>query len=151
MNCPVNELSELDGRVLVIFDGHCGLCNRSVRWFVRRDGRDRMRFVASESPKVAGLLARLGVEGAGGILPSSIVVVLDAGRAEERVLMRSEAVLALLGELPRPWPRVAAALRWVPRVVRDGVYGLIARWRYRIWRRLESCPLPTAEERGRFL
>jgi predicted DCC family thiol-disulfide oxidoreductase YuxK len=151
----VNDLNELGGRVLVIFDGHCGLCNRSVRWCLRRDGRDRMRFVASESPKVAELLARLGIggwdSGSGTNLPSSIVVVRNAGGANEQALVRSEAVLALLGELPRPWPGVAAVARWIPRVVRDVVYRLIARWRFRIWGRLESCPLPTVEERGRFL
>ena len=140
--------------MLVIFDGHCGLCNGSVRWFLRRDRLDRMRFVASESPRVAGLLARHGIGAVtenGAVAPSSIMVVRDADGPEERVLVRSEAVLALLDELPGPWPRVAKALRWVPRAARDWGYRLIARWRYRIWGRLASCPLPTAEERGRFL
>jgi predicted DCC family thiol-disulfide oxidoreductase YuxK len=67
------------------------------------------------------------------------------------VLVRSNAVLALLGELPQPWPSVAAALGWIPRPLRDLGYRLIACWRYRIWGRLESCPLPTPEERVRFL
>jgi predicted DCC family thiol-disulfide oxidoreductase YuxK len=57
----------------------------------------------------------------------------------------------MLRELPRPWPPVVAVLRWIPRPVRDLGYRLIARWRYRIWGRLKSCPLPTAEERTRFL
>jgi predicted DCC family thiol-disulfide oxidoreductase YuxK len=56
----VNSFEELGGRLLVIFDGQCGFCNRSVRWFLRRDRRDRLRFVASDSPKVAELLARHG-------------------------------------------------------------------------------------------
>jgi predicted DCC family thiol-disulfide oxidoreductase YuxK len=76
---------------------------------------------------------------------------LNFGGPAERVLARSEAVLALLAELPRPWPAVAAALGWIPRPLRDLGYRLIARWRYRIWGRLESCPVPTAEERKRFL
>jgi predicted DCC family thiol-disulfide oxidoreductase YuxK len=109
-----------------------------------------MRFVASESPLVAGVLARHGLDvtqpG-----PSSIVVVRDANGPDERVLVRSDAVLALISELPRPWPGVAGVLGWIPRAVRDVGYRVIARWRYRIWGRLESCPLPTAEERGRFL
>jgi predicted DCC family thiol-disulfide oxidoreductase YuxK len=146
----VNEFAELGGRVLVIFDGYCGLCNRSVRWFLKRDRLDRMRFVASESPLVAGLLVRRGVD-VTETGPSSIVVVRDAGGPEERVLVRSEAVVALLGELPRPWPGVGRVLRWIPQVVRDVGYRVIARWRYRIWGRLASCTLPTVEERGRFL
>ena len=77
--------------------------------------------------------------------------MLNAGGLAERVLARSEAVLALIAELPRPWPVVARVLGWIPRPVRDLGYRLIARWRYRIWGRLENCPLPTAGERNRFL
>jgi len=149
----VSEFTELDGRLLVIFDGRCGLCNRSVRWFLRRDRGDRMRFVASESPLVAGLLERNGILETEAVAsaPSSIVVAREAGGTEEKVLMRSDAVVAMLEELPRPWPGIARLLGWIPRLVRDFGYRLIARWRYRIWGRLESCPLPTAEERQRFL
>lgn len=141
-------------RVLVVFDGYCGLCNRSVRWFLRRDRRDRLRFVAFESPLVAGLLARHGISASGpglGPGPSSILVVRDPGGAKEQLLDRSTGVLAMMAELPRPWPAVGAALGWIPRPLRDLGYRLIARWRYRIWGRYESCPLPTPEERGRFL
>jgi predicted DCC family thiol-disulfide oxidoreductase YuxK len=67
------------------------------------------------------------------------------------MLVRSDAVVALLGELPQPWPSIAAILRWLPRPLRDLGYRLIARWRYRIWGRLESCPIPASEERQRFL
>jgi predicted DCC family thiol-disulfide oxidoreductase YuxK len=151
----VNEFTELGGRLLVIFDGHCGLCNRSVRWFLRRDRRDRMRFVASESPLVAEILERhdLGPAQAreAQMGPTSIVVVQDAGSANEKALVRSQAVLAMMNELPRPWPGFAAILRWVPRTVRDLGYRAIARVRYRVWGRVESCPLPTAEERTRLL
>jgi predicted DCC family thiol-disulfide oxidoreductase YuxK len=143
---------QLGDRLLVIFDGHCGLCNRSVRWFLRRDRRDRLRFVASESAKVAGLLERHEIETPdSGLGPETILVVRDAGGPAERVLVRSEAVLALLDELPRPWPAVAAALDWIPRPVRDLGYRLIAHWRYRIWGRLKSCPIPAAGEWERFL
>ena len=144
----VEEAIDIGGRVLVVFDGHCGLCNGTVRWLLRRDRRDRLRFVAMESAKVEGMLARLGMSG---MRLETMLVVREAGGAQERALMRSDAVVALLKELPRPWPWVGAALGMVPRAVRDGGYRLVARWRYRIWGKLESCPVPTAEERERFL
>ena len=148
----MSDFNDIGGRVLVIFDGHCGLCNGSVRWFLVRDRKDRLRFVPSESPKVAEILRRHGVnisaEPAG---PDTILVVRDPGGPTERLLECSDGVMAMLEELPRPWPAVAAVLRWIPRGLRDLVYRLIARWRYRIWGRLESCPLLTAEERRRFL
>jgi predicted DCC family thiol-disulfide oxidoreductase YuxK len=148
----VTNPSQIGGRLLVIYDGRCGLCNRAVRWLLRRDRRDRLRFAAFESAKVAGVLARHGIDAPDAKWsPSTILVVREFGSPAERVLVRSEAVLALLAELPRPWPAVAAALKWIPLPVRDLGYRLIASWRYRIWGRLESCPLPTAEERKRFL
>jgi len=118
---------------------------------------------------VAGLLARHGIcateqgfsSGSGsaeairGAIscpgPDTILVVRGVGGSGEQVLVRSEAALALLAELPRPWPLVGVAFGWIPRWVRDLGYRMIARWRYRIWGRLESCPLPTALERARFL
>ena len=57
----------------------------------------------------------------------------------------------MLGELSQPWPIVGVALGWIPRPVLDLGYRFIARWRYHIWGRLESCPVPTSEERVRFL
>ncbi|MGD0682131.1 MAG: DCC1-like thiol-disulfide oxidoreductase family protein [Terracidiphilus sp.] len=148
----MNHFAEFGDRLLVIFDGHCGLCNGTVRWLLRRDLRDRLRFAASESAKVAGLLTRHGIslqETKSG--PTTILVVQEFDQPAERVLERSKAVLALLAELPRPWPAVAAALGWVPRPMLDLGYRVIARWRHRIWGRSESCPLPTAEARTHFL
>lgn len=143
---------EVDGRLLVIFDGRCGFCNRAVRWFLRRDRGDRLRFVASESAKVADLLERNGIEAAdSGMGPGTILVVKFAGGPAEKLLFGSDAVAAMLSKLPRPWPAFAVGLRRIPRPVRELGYGLIARWRYRIWGRLAACPLPTAEERNRFL
>jgi predicted DCC family thiol-disulfide oxidoreductase YuxK len=139
---------ETGGRLLVVFDGHCGLCTGAVRWLLRRDGEDRLRFAASESPEVAGLLARHGMDG---VRVETILVVRGAGSERECVLLWSDAVTALLGEIASPWPAVGMALNWIPRAIRDLGYRLVARWRYRIWGRLESCPVPTAEERKRFL
>lgn len=150
MRGRVDESLEIGGRVLVVFDGHCGLCNAAVRWLLRHDRWDRLRFVSLDSTKVGGLLTRHSLsrlDSAAGTL----LVVDGIGETTERVLMRSNAVAALLRELPRPWIWVGVSLGWIPRPVRDLGYRLVARWRYRIWGRLESCPVPTAEERARFL
>jgi predicted DCC family thiol-disulfide oxidoreductase YuxK len=148
----VSELDKLGDRLLVIFDGYCGFCNRSVRWLLKRDRLDRLRFVASDSQKVAGLLARHGFAATeGGFAPNTIVVVRDPRGSKEQIFVSSEAVIALFRVLPRPWPIIGALLGWIPRPVRDLGYGLIARWRYHIWGRLESCPVPKPEERKRFV
>ena len=135
---------------MVVFDGHCGLCHRAVRWLLRHDSGDRLRFTASGSETSAAVLERHGILGIGDG-PGSVVVVQDYGLASECVLERSAAVLAALRMLPQPWPVVAAVGALVPGQLRDAAYRLIARWRYRIWGRMENCPLPAPGEGRRFL
>jgi predicted DCC family thiol-disulfide oxidoreductase YuxK len=144
----VEDVAQLGGRLLVVFDGHCGLCNGTVRWLLRRDQLDRLRFLASVAPTAARLLARSGLMGSE---QNTIVVVCGAETPEPKAFVRSTAVAALLAELPQPWPFWSGVLRAIPRPLRDLGYRSIARVRYRVWGRLESCPLPTAEERWHFL
>ncbi|MDE3063890.1 MAG: DUF393 domain-containing protein [Acidobacteriota bacterium] len=147
----------LGSRLLVIYDGHCGLCNRTVRWLLARDRHDRLRFAPSLSPQVAALLARHGFMpdsspiGPSSSGPGTILVIRAAGTPAETLHTRSAAVAVALAELPRPWPLAARLLRLIPRPLRDTAYRLIARWRYSIWGRLAACPLPTPEQRAHFL
>jgi len=147
----VSGLDELGGRLLVVFDGHCGFCNGWVRWLLRRDRRDRLRFAAASSPAIAPLLERHAELLDPGGVPGTVLVFRNPLRAGEQALTRFAATLALLRELPRPWPAVAAALGWIPKSLSDPLYCLVARWRYRIRGRLESCSIPAAEDRARFL
>lgn len=142
------EFPELGDRLLVIFDGRCGYCNRSVRWFLQRDAFDRFRFAPSESPAVAGVLARHGFDA---VAPNTMIVVKRAGKPHEKVLVRSDGVLEMLFSLPEPWSNYAIHLKAFPRVLRDLGYRAIAALRYRLAARYASCPLPTEAERGRFL
>jgi len=148
----VSEFKDIGDRLVVIFDGRCGFCNRSVRWFLTRDRNDRMRFIPSDAPAAAGLLARHGLASSaaeGNV--GTILVVLFPGTPSERLLDRSAAVLVLLAQLPKPWPTVATILGWIPRRIRDLGYRLVARLRYRLFGRLDACPIPTAWEQNRFL
>lgn len=154
---PLNLAATLGSRLLVVYDGYCGLCNRTVRWLLARDRRDRLRFAPSSSPAVAALLTRHGFTpdaSPNGPFPSgpgTILVVRNPGSTSEQVLIRSSAVAALLATLPGPWPAAALALRLVPRPLRDLAYSIIARWRYHIWGRFAACPLFTPDEQARFL
>lgn len=142
---------QLGDRLLVVFDGRCVLCNGLVRWLLHRDKRDRLRFAASVSPAVMQLMARhadlLAPDGA----PGTLLVFRNPSQADEQLWVRLAATRILLRELPQPWLVIASALGWIPDFISDPIYRLNARWRYRIWGQLESCPLPTAEERARFL
>ena len=147
----MSEVNQLGDRLLVIFDGQCGFCNGWVRWLLKRDGRDRLRFASTSSPAAAPLLARCPELLEPGGIPGTVLVFRHPLQAEERPLTRFAATLALFAELQRPWPAVAALLSWVPNFLSDPPYRLVARWRYRIRGRLESCPIPAEEDRARFL
>ena len=59
----LGQLFDIGGRLLVVFDGHCGFCNGLVRWLIRRDRQDRLRFAALDSEKVEGVLTRHSLSG----------------------------------------------------------------------------------------
>jgi predicted DCC family thiol-disulfide oxidoreductase YuxK len=148
----LTEFSQLEGRLLVVFDGECGFCNGSIRWLLRRDGNDRLRFAPSTAPEVAELLAAHGVQPFGrDPARETMLVFRNIGTPIEELLVRSNAVLACLRVLPQPWRILAALLRLIPRPLREAGYRFIARERYRIWGRYAACPVPTAEERQHFL
>jgi predicted DCC family thiol-disulfide oxidoreductase YuxK len=139
----------LAGHVLVVYDGQCALCSRTVRWLLSRDPHARLRFLAAESPRAAAFITRSGLIISPGTRPSSILAVRAAESPQERIFIRSDAIRTVLSQLPQPWPFAAAALGLVPRPLRDLVYQLIARLRHRLGPR--SCPAFTPAERQRFL
>jgi predicted DCC family thiol-disulfide oxidoreductase YuxK len=147
---------QLENRLLVLYDGECGFCNRSIRFLLRQDRKDRLRFAPSTSPAVQELLAAHGVPSGfqnfgPGNGPDTILVLRNTGKPIEELLVRSNAILACLRVLPQPWPTFAAILRLIPRPIRESTYRFIARERYRIWGRYPTCPIPTPEERQHFL
>ena len=147
----MKEMEGIGNRLLVVFDGYCGLCNGLVRWLLHRDKQDRLRFAASASPAVAQLIERHAELLEPNGVPGTVLVFRNPFKADEQLWVRFKGTLVVLRELPQPWPAVAVVLGWIPDFLSDPIYRLIARWRYRIWGRMESCPLPTPEERAKFL
>jgi predicted DCC family thiol-disulfide oxidoreductase YuxK len=116
---------------VILYDGVCVLCSAWVRFVVKRDVARRFRFTPIQSPYGRALATKLGIDPDD---PDTNAVVLGG-----RALRRSDAALAVVATLPG-WSWVKA-LRLVPRVLRDAVYVLIARTRYRVFGRHEACDL----------
>lgn len=141
-------------RPILLYDGVCGLCNRFVQYVLRRDRNDVLRFASLQSALANRILARHGVNL--DALDTLYVVVnpeldgkVDSG--SEHLLARSDAAIFILSRLPGSPQIFALFLRLMPKFLRDSGYNIVARNRYRIFGRHETCPLPTAENRGRFL
>lgn len=136
------------GGAILLYDGVCGLCNRLVRFLLARDRRGRLRFAPLQSGFSARALARHGRDAT---RLDTVYLVTRPGTPAERVLSRSRAVLGALEELGGGWRLSGILLRIVPGPLRDAVYGLVARVRYRVFGRSERCVLPRPEDRARFL
>ena len=131
------------GRHVVFFDGVCGLCDRSVRFLLRRDRRDRFRFAPLQGETAHRVLPPLG----GQVDDLDTMYVLTS---EGRLLRRSRAILFAATELGGAW-RLVGVLRIIPTPLLDLVYRFVARVRYRVFGRFDTCSIPTPEERTRFL
>lgn len=131
-----------DAPAILLYDGECGFCSRTVLFLYARDPEARLRFAALASPVGAQLLARHALAA-----DRSTVVLVDAEGAH----VRSTAVLRAVRLLRAPWPALAALARLVPRRARDGVYRLVARHRHRLARAVDACARPTPALRARML
>lgn len=129
-------------KYIVLFDGVCNLCNRSVQFILKRDKKKQFQFGSLQGKTGQEYLRKYH-------LPTdqfhSFMLI------EGNVLYtRSTAVLRMLKYLGRGWQLLYVFI-YIPQPIRDGVYSLIASNRYKLFGKKDQCSIPTAEERERFL
>jgi len=129
---------------MIFYDGHCGLCHRTVTFVLAQDGDGTaFRF----APLQGETFQRLVSPEQRQMLPDSIVVLTEHGA----LLVRSEAFLHILRRLGGAWRVLANVLSVVPRGLRDFVYDFVARIRLKIFgRREDLCPMMPPKLRARF-
>lgn len=132
---------------VLLYDGVCGFCNRLVQFALRHDHEKVFRFASLQSSFGSRVLTQYGVDASA----LTTVYVLASGHEGQLLLQRSEAILFLMGRFGGIWSMLAQMARLLPLGIRDWAYNLIARHRYRIFGRYDSCPLPSAADRERFL
>lgn len=136
----IRALVEQHGYV-VLYDGVCGLCNGFVQWVLKRDDGGTLKFATLQGD--VGEAARASIPELANV---DSIVVLHKGGA----WIRSTAALEVARYIGGGWS-LAAAAYIVPRFIRDAVYDFVARNRYGWFGKYDACPLPTPEQRGRFL
>ena len=142
MSVPLHDLKAELPDHLLLFDGVCNLCNGLVRFIIRHDRRKRFSFAPLQS--VAGQLVLQQHD-----LATSDFNTLVYFRKGD-MLTRSTAALNVARDLGGGWP-LAYAFIVVPRFIRDAVYDLISRKRFRWFGKRDSCMVPTPELHSRFL
>lgn len=127
---------------LILFDGVCVMCSRFVGFVIRRDPDARFRFVAAQTPLGQSILSRLGLS----TTDFESNVLIEDGRA----WFKSGAFFAIVRHLPWPWSWLSV-LRVLPLALTDLIYNAIADNRYRLFGKRDSCLVPTADIRRRFV
>ena len=128
----------------VFYDGHCGLCHRTVQFVLKRDSaRKFFRFAPLQGPTFEKRVP----PSERSLLPDSVVVLASEGR----LLARSNAILYIFRRLGGVWNMLAAVAAIIPRPIRDAAYDFIARIRYAVFgRRNDTCPILPPDLRARF-
>jgi len=130
------------GKIVILFDGVCNLCNGAVQFIIKRDKTSKFLFASLQSDFGQSQLQKFGLD------PSELhsIIALDNGKFFER----SDAALTIASGLAQPWPMLGV-FRILPRFFRDWIYDLISKNRYKMFGKRESCMIPTPELKGRFV
>ncbi|MFM7709349.1 MAG: thiol-disulfide oxidoreductase DCC family protein [Ferruginibacter sp.] len=137
MSAPITHTGPI-----VLFDGVCNLCNHSVQFIIKRDPDARFRFAALQSPVGEALCQQYGIDPT----KTDSVILIQNKKAQTH----SSAALRIARQLRGP-VKILYLLIIIPYFLRDLVYNLIARNRYRWYGKKESCMIPTPDLKSRFL
>jgi predicted DCC family thiol-disulfide oxidoreductase YuxK len=131
---------------LILCDGVCGFCNRSVQRLLAADADRQLRFAPLQGTTAAALRRRHPE------IPEDIdtIVYVETTNREECVSLRSEAIFRIYAALEVK-SRLTSWLRLLPRSCTDLGYRLFGHVRYRLFGKLDSCSIPPPEQRDRFL
>ncbi|WP_404466101.1 thiol-disulfide oxidoreductase DCC family protein [Vreelandella aquamarina] len=132
----------MDNRYIVIFDGVCNFCNGAVNFIIHRDPEGAFAFTPMQSELAQELTQGFNVPDVG---MDTLVLIKDG----ERYVL-SDAALEIAKDLKGPW-RFCYAFKVVPKPIRDAVYKLFARNRYKLFGQKDVCMVPLAEVKSRFV
>lgn len=126
----------------LLFDGVCNLCISAVNFIIKRDSKEKIKFLTLQSENGQAFLKKFG-------LPTNDfnTIVFISG---EKYYLKSTAVLHVLKELGGVWKLYYVFIIF-PRPFRDFIYSIVAKIRYRIFGKRATCIIPTPEIKRRFL
>jgi predicted DCC family thiol-disulfide oxidoreductase YuxK len=120
---------------IVLFDGICNLCNASVRFISRHDKDSKIQFASLQSEMAKELLSKLAID------PYKLDSIIFI--SNEKIFFKSNAAIEI-AKLLNGFPHYLKYFQFIPRPIRDFVYDLIAKNRYRLFGK--SCSLDTSNQ-----
>jgi predicted DCC family thiol-disulfide oxidoreductase YuxK len=125
---------------VILFDGVCNLCNASVQFVIKRDPDQHFKFASLQSDFAQTVLPKNQAD-------QFNTMVLIRGK---KIFLRSSAVLEVARHLKGPWS-LLYGLKIIPAFLRDALYDMIARRRYRWFGKSDTCWAPTDDLQARFM
>lgn len=139
---PKNSDDPLFENSIILFDGVCNFCSSIVQFAIKRDHKGIFKFTALQSESGKILLNRFN-------LPTDdfdTFILIES----EHCFQRSTATLRLFRKLNGLWPLLYLFIV-VPRPIRDFVYNMVAKYRYKLFGKRSDCFIPTPDIKSRFL
>ena len=127
---------------IILFDGVCNFCNRTVNTILKYDKQAYFQFVASQSSAAMGIMQAFNLDEKA---ISSVILI-----EQEKVFTKTDAVIQIANRLSG-WPSLFRLLKFIPKPMRDFAYDLIAKNRYALFGKKDNCMIPDASIRHRFL
>ena len=122
---------------VIIFDGVCGLCNKSVDILIKIDKEKIFKYTSLQGEYVKTLDLEPDID--------SIIFYEDG-----TVYYKSTAILKIFKSLGGLW-KITVVFFLIPRVIRDFIYDIIAKYRYKVFGKMESCRMPKESEVDLFI
>jgi predicted DCC family thiol-disulfide oxidoreductase YuxK len=127
---------------IIIFDGVCNFCNRTINIIIEHDKVAHFKLAASQNNTGINLIQKMNLDQTS----TASVILID----NEKVYTKTDAVIQIASQLTG-WPRLFIGLKFVPKSFRDFVYDLIAKNRYAMFGKKDACRMPNESEKNRFL
>jgi predicted DCC family thiol-disulfide oxidoreductase YuxK len=127
---------------IILFDGVCNFCNRSINIILDHDQDAHFQFAPSQSTAGKDILQQFGLDQKA----SASVILID----NEKVYTKTDAVIQIATHL-KGWPSLFSIIKFIPKPIRDFAYDLVAKNRYAIFGKRETCRIPDESIRHRFL
>ncbi len=132
----------VNDKMIVLFDGVCNLCIGSVKFIIKNDSNDKFRLAAIQSPEGQKIIKKFSID----IEKIDSIVLIK----KNKIKYRSSAVLFVLRNLNTVW-KFLFVFYLVPYPIRDFFYRIVARNRYSIFGKQESCLIPNEKYKSKFL
>jgi predicted DCC family thiol-disulfide oxidoreductase YuxK len=132
----------IENKSIIFFDGVCNLCNNSVQFIIKRDKHKRFLYASLQSDAARDILLQFKIKNS---YLDSIILVENG-----KLYQKSTAILKIAKELNGLW-KLNYGFIIIPKSIRDYVYGIIAKNRYKWFGKRSVCMIPTGEMKLRFL